>query len=109
FVQARQALVEEPFSPFADDLTLQTEARRDEVVPQAAGGQEDNLRANDVAIRRRILPRPLFEGRSFFATKRNGERASSRHAFWSAATDNVPSEAGRVQEKYVIVIEKQGT
>src|SRR5437879_5629892 len=48
FVQARQALVEEPLSPFADDLTLQTEARRDEVVPQAGGGQEDNLRANDV-------------------------------------------------------------
>ncbi len=85
FVQARQALVEEPLPPFADDLTLQTEARRDEVVSQAGGGQEDNLGANDVPIRRRILPRPLFEGRSFFATERNGERALSRHAFWSAA------------------------
>ncbi len=109
FVQARQALVEESLPPFADDLTLQTEARRNEVVPQASGGQEDNLRANDIPIRRRIPTRPLFEGRSFFATERNGERALSRHASWSAGTENVPSEAGRVQEKYVIVIAKQGT
>src|SRR6266542_3223051 len=48
FVQASQALVEEPLPPLADDLTLETEARRDEVVAQAVGSQEDDLRANDV-------------------------------------------------------------
>jgi len=109
FVQASQALVEEPLPPFADDLTLQTEARGDDVVAQAVGGQQDDLRPNDVAIWRRILGRPLLKGRSFFAIERNGERASSRHASGSAATESVPSEAGRVQEKYVIVIEKQST
>src|SRR3989475_7262623 len=107
FVQASQALVEEPLPPFTDDLTLQTEARGDDVVAQAVGGQEDNLCPNNVPIRRRILGRPLLEGRAFFATERNGKRASSRHAFWSAPTESVPSDAGRVQEKYVIVIAKQ--
>src|SRR2546426_9829605 len=109
FVQAGQALVEEPLPPFADDLALETEARGDDVVAQAVGGQEDNLRANNVAIRRRILGRPLLKGCSFLATEHNGERASSRHASRFAATESVPSEAGRVQAKYVIVIAKQST
>src|SRR5437763_12280879 len=58
FVQAGQALIEEPLPPFADDLTLQTEARGDDVVAQAVGSQQDNFRPNDVAIRRRVLGRP---------------------------------------------------
>ena len=44
FVQAGEALIEEPLPPFTDDLPLQTEARGDDVVSEAGGGQEDNLR-----------------------------------------------------------------
>src|SRR3989449_1806912 len=109
FVQPRQALVEEPLPPFTDDLALQTEARGDDVVAETVGCQQDNLRANDVSIRRRIFGRPLLERRSFFASEPNGERTLSRHASWFAAVESVPSEAGRVQAEYVIVIAKQGT
>jgi hypothetical protein len=109
FVQARQALVEDPLSPFADDLTLQTETRGDYIVAQAVNGQQDNLCPNNVPIPRRILGGPLLDCRAFFPTERNGKRASSRHAFLSAATKSVPSEAGRVQATYVIVIGKQST
>src|SRR6266498_3005553 len=109
FVKASKAWVEEPLPPLADDLTLETEARRDEVVAQTSGSEEDDLRAHDLSIWRRILARRFFEGRSLFAGERNGERALSRHASRSAANASVPSEAGRVQAKYVIVIAKQGT
>jgi hypothetical protein len=108
FVQAGEALVEEPFPPFADDLALEAEARGDDVVTQAVGRHEDNLRADDIAVRRRIFGRPLLKSCSFVALERNGEGTLPRHVS-RFATASVPSEAGRVQGKYVIVIAKQGT
>jgi hypothetical protein len=38
-------------APFADDLPRRIEARGDEIVAQALGGQEDDLRADNVSIR----------------------------------------------------------
>ena len=60
-------------------------------------------------MRRRILACPRFEGRPLVAAERNDEWASSRHQIGSAANRSVPSPAGRVQDKYVIVIMKRGT
>jgi hypothetical protein len=57
FVQAGQALVEEPLPPVAHDLALKAEVRGDDVVPEAVGGPENNLDAHDVAVRKRILGR----------------------------------------------------
>jgi hypothetical protein len=99
FVQAGQALVEKPLPPLANDLALETEARGDDVVPQAVGSHENNLRADDISVRRRILGRPLFEGRSFVASERDGERASSRHVSRFAATVSVLSETGGVKRE----------
>ena len=109
FVQAGQTLGEEPLPPFADDLALEAETRGNDVVPKTVSGHEDDLGPNDVSVRRRILGRPLLEGRSFVPSERNGKRTASRHVSRCRAPQNVPSEAGRVQEKYVIVIAKQGT
>jgi len=95
-IQPCHPLVEEPLAPFTDDLALQAEASGDDVVAETVGSQEDNLRANDVAIRRRISGRLLLEGRAFFASEPNDKRAVSRHACWCAAVESVPSEAGRV-------------
>ena len=60
-------------------------------------------RVDDVHVKRPVLGRPRVRERVLI----DGERAPSRHASWSAATESVPSVAGRVQAKYVIVIAKQ--
>ena len=50
-VEARKALVEEPVAPLADDLPRGIQTRRDDIVGQSLGGQQDKLRADDVSIR----------------------------------------------------------
>jgi len=41
----------EAFSPLADDLARQIEARGDNVIGHALGGEQHELRADDVSIR----------------------------------------------------------
>jgi hypothetical protein len=50
-IEAREALVEETVAPFADNLPRGIQARRDDIVGQSLGGQQDELRADDVSIR----------------------------------------------------------
>jgi hypothetical protein len=57
FLQARQAVVEKPLPPFADDLSRQVETRGDDIIPEAGCCQENDFRAHDLAIRRRIFAR----------------------------------------------------
>jgi hypothetical protein len=51
FIEARQARLEEPLAPLADDLSRGIEAGGNDIVAQALGGIQDNLGANDVSIR----------------------------------------------------------
>ena len=51
FLKAGQALIEKAVAPFADDLARRIESRGDEIVPESLGGQQDDLRADDVSIR----------------------------------------------------------
>ena len=50
-VEAREAVAVEALAPLADDLARRVQARPDLVVAEAGRGQEDDLGANDVAIR----------------------------------------------------------
>jgi hypothetical protein len=50
-VEAREALLEEAVAPLADNLPWGIQTRRDDIVGQALGGQQDQLRTDDVAIR----------------------------------------------------------
>jgi hypothetical protein len=49
--EAREALVKEAVAPFADNLPRGIQARRDDIVGETLGGQQDQLRADDVSIR----------------------------------------------------------
>jgi hypothetical protein len=51
FLKAGYSVVEETVTPFADDLARGIESRRDEIVAEPVGGQQDDLRADDVSIR----------------------------------------------------------
>jgi hypothetical protein len=51
FFQAREALLKEPVAPLADNLPWGIQTRRDDVIGQALGGQEDQLGPDDVSIR----------------------------------------------------------
>jgi len=51
FLKAGQSLFEEPVAPFADDLARGIEARGDEIIAEALGRQQDDLRPDDVSIR----------------------------------------------------------
>jgi len=51
FVQAGETLAEEPLAPFADDLARRIQAGGNDVVGQPLGGEQDELGADDVAIR----------------------------------------------------------
>ena len=63
---------------------------RDHIVPDAGRGHEHDFRANDIAIRRRILARLRLQGSPLVASQRDEKRALSRHQMWSAARKNVP-------------------
>jgi hypothetical protein len=51
FLKTRDAVVEETVAPFADDLARSIESGRDEIIPEPFGGQQDDLRADDISIR----------------------------------------------------------
>src|SRR5688572_2640671 len=51
FLKARQSVFEDTVAPFADDLARHIEAGGDEIVAEPVGGQQDDLRADDVSIR----------------------------------------------------------
>jgi len=71
-------------------LATQVEARGDDIVPKTGCGEENDLRAHDVAIRRRIFARHGLQRDPFVATERNEKRAPPGHKIWSAATMTVP-------------------
>jgi hypothetical protein len=51
FVQPGETFKEEPVPPLADDLARCIESRRDDVVSDVLGGEQDDLGANDISIR----------------------------------------------------------
>jgi len=50
-IEAGEALVEETVAPLADNLSRGIQARRDDIVGQPPGRQQDELRSDDVSIR----------------------------------------------------------
>jgi hypothetical protein len=50
-LETGEALVEEAVAPLADNLPRSIQARRDDIVGQSVGGQQDQLRADDISIR----------------------------------------------------------
>lgn len=50
FLQAGEALFEEAFAPFADDLARGVQPRGDGVIVEALGGVENDLGADDISI-----------------------------------------------------------
>jgi len=46
-----QPMAVETLTPLRDDLSWQIDPRRDRVVPEPLGSEEDNLGSNDFAIR----------------------------------------------------------
>jgi hypothetical protein len=50
-LKAGHSLFEETVTPLADDLARRIESRGDEIVAEPVGGQEHDLRADDVSIR----------------------------------------------------------
>jgi hypothetical protein len=50
-LEASETVVEEPVAPLADDLPRGVQPCRDDIVGQSLGGQQDQLRADDVSIR----------------------------------------------------------
>jgi len=50
-VQPGEAFEERPVPPLADDLAWRIEARRDDVVADARGGEQDDFGADDISIR----------------------------------------------------------
>lgn len=50
-VEAPEPVLEEAVTPFADDLPRGVQARADLLVAETTGGQEHDLRADDVSIR----------------------------------------------------------
>jgi hypothetical protein len=49
-LEAREALVEEPVAPLADNLSRGIQACRNDIVGQARGGQQDQLGAQNISI-----------------------------------------------------------
>jgi hypothetical protein len=50
-IEAGETLVEEAVAPLADDLSWGIQPRRDDIVGQPPGCQQDQLGADDVSIR----------------------------------------------------------
>jgi hypothetical protein len=50
-LEPREPEEAEPLAPFADDLAGGIQAGRDDVIAEALGGQENDLGADDIAIR----------------------------------------------------------
>ena len=51
FLKARQPIPPEAFPPLGDDLARQIETRADDVIGHALGGEQHQLRADDIPIR----------------------------------------------------------
>jgi hypothetical protein len=51
FLKAGHSVFEETVAPFADDLARRIESCRDEIIAESLGRQQDDFRADDVAIR----------------------------------------------------------
>jgi hypothetical protein len=77
--QAVQTFVKEAFSPLGDDLTRYIQALGDLLILNACSSQENNLGANNFAIRGRVLPGSFNKNPLFVHGKRNDEGAYARH------------------------------
>jgi hypothetical protein len=51
FLKAGHSVFKKAVAPFADDLARRIEAGGDEIVAEPLGGQQDDLRTDDVSIR----------------------------------------------------------
>jgi hypothetical protein len=51
FLKAGYALFKEAVTPFADDLAWRIETGGDDIVAEPLGGEQDDLRSNNVSIR----------------------------------------------------------
>jgi hypothetical protein len=85
FLEAREALLKEALPPFADDLSRGIESLGDLIVGEAGSGIEDDLRPDDISIRRRISSGLGFESYFVLRSEGDGERACSWHRPWAPA------------------------
>jgi len=51
FLKAGDSIFKETVAPFADDLARRIESRGNQIVAESLGRQQDDFRADDVAIR----------------------------------------------------------
>jgi hypothetical protein len=77
--QAVQTFVKEAFSPLGDDLTRYIQALGDLLILNACSSQENNLGANNFAIRGRVLSGSFNKNPLFVHGKRDDEGAYARH------------------------------
>ena len=75
FLEAREAFLEEPFAPLADNLAARVESRGNLIVGESFGGKEDDLGPDYVSIRQRILPGLCFEPSALVAVQLNSKRS----------------------------------
>ena len=76
-VEAGEAVAVEALAPFADDLARRLQAGPNLVVAEPRGREEDDLGADDVAIRRRISTRSGFQLAPFRARETDDEWAGT--------------------------------
>src|SRR5207245_2187130 len=80
FLKAGQSLFEETVAPFANDLARRIESCGDEIVAEPLGRQQDDLRADDVSIRRRIFAGSRFQRGSLVGSELDDVWAMSRRS-----------------------------
>src|SRR5215468_8094603 len=51
FLKAKHSVLKEPVAPFADDLARRIETGGNDIVAEPVGGEQDDLRADNVSIR----------------------------------------------------------
>jgi hypothetical protein len=51
FLKAGHSLFKEPVAPLADNLARRIEAGGDDIVAEPLGGEQDDLRADNISIR----------------------------------------------------------
>jgi hypothetical protein len=79
FIKPREALLKEAVAPLADNLPWGIQARRDDVIGEALGGQEHQFGPDDVSIRRRIFAGSGLELAAFVPSEMDAKWAVAWH------------------------------
>ena len=95
-LKSRQAFVEEPFPPMADDLPPRVAPRGNLVVLQSLCGQEDHLGPLNLEIRQRIFLRPPLQHLCFLVGERDPEGTFNRCRGANTNTGVSAGENGRL-------------